>query len=181
MNEPKQILIGDTATWTESLSDYTPANWDLYYFFQGPANGFNIKATASGSNYLMTINATESAKFAAGRWKFTAVVKKGTERHIIDSCSGYLTALANPETSTAVIESREFSQQVVDALKATILGRATKAQAAMQLGMKQVQYLTPSELRIELMRWEEILRVEIQKELLAEGLPAGGRMKVQFR
>ena len=66
--EPKRITAGDSVTWTRSLSDYPASSgWVLSYALINAAGKISITATASGADHLISVSATTSVGWAAGR------------------------------------------------------------------------------------------------------------------
>ena len=67
--EPTQIRAGDSITWLKTLNDYPATDsWVLHYRLINSAGKFDVTATASGSDHLVSISAATSATYTAGKY-----------------------------------------------------------------------------------------------------------------
>ena len=82
----------------------------------------DVTAIANGTDYDVTISATDSATLSAGRYAWQAVVTKGAEVHLPDQ--GFLTV--KPLLSSAdTFDPRTQNEKNLDALDAVIAGKAS--------------------------------------------------------
>lgn len=93
---PATIQAGDTIPWTASFSDHPATSWTLRYFFtKEGSDPIEILATASGTDYAVTLTAEDSGQFVGGRWDWKARASlQGTGSIVVDS--GYCDVMTDP-------------------------------------------------------------------------------------
>ena len=123
---PETIYAGDSLSWTESLGEHPAPAWTMHYVLRG-ASVLDLTSTPSGSDHAFTATAAQTANLAPGRYSWQSFVSNGTaERYTI--ATGTLTVRANLAVQTAGFDGRSHAQKVLDAIEATMEGRATKSQ-----------------------------------------------------
>lgn len=167
--EPVEIVVGDTLEWQKSLADYPAPSWTLNYYFRGRVGSFDITASASGSDHLVTVAKATTAGYKAGDYQWTAVVSSATERFTVGE--GLTTVKPDPTKTGAGLETRGHARKVLDAIEAVLEGRASKDQEEYTIGQRSLKR-TPLE---ELMKLRNRYRAEVLAE---EGKSAG---KVVYR
>jgi hypothetical protein len=173
INEPLQLRAGDTWKWRrEDLSDYPAPTWVLTYQFKKENSGgnFTIVATASGTSHAVSVAKATTAAYSAGRWHWQAYADNGTERYLADS--GVLEVLAD-FAAAGNTDARSHVKKVLDALEATLEGKASLDQKSMMIGTRRVDRFTPEELLV----WRDKYRAEYNRELDAERLKNGLGLK----
>lgn len=173
--EPAEITPGDTVKWLRSLSDYPASSgWALTYELVNAANRITISAAASGADHLVTIAAATSANYVAGSYAWRARVTKTDEVYTVGS--GRITVL--PVFST-IIETRSQARRTLEAIEATLEGRATSATESYEIAGRQLRYFTPE----QLLPWRDRYRADVAREDAAlragAGLPNPGRIFVR--
>lgn len=77
--EPSGFAAGETVRWTKSVPDYSSADgWNLIYSFRGPTEITDVIATASGSEFSITLSAQATASLKAGTYRWGAYATKGS-------------------------------------------------------------------------------------------------------
>ena len=177
--EPLQFVAGDTVKWTKSLADYLPADsWVLTYALVREGSQEEITATDNGDGtHAITIAAAITAAYTAGMYSWQAYVTKAAERYLADA--GELEVLADFASQSTGHDGRSLVKQTLDALEATILGRASSDQLSMSIQGRSIARVPPT----ELLKWRDIYRAEYaaekQRDRIANG-QAGGRLLVRF-
>lgn len=148
MSEPVKINAGDTVEFTVSLPDYPASEYSLYYKIVGRTSiTAEIQAAANGDDFNVTIPSSATTSFAKGTYRLVGyVTKTGFQKNVYDQP---LEIALNYAALTTATDTREYWQQVLDAIQATMLRRATKEQSTMTLpGItgKTIQYATMDEL-----------------------------------
>lgn len=118
---PSQIRAGDTVRFTRNYSDYPVADgWALRFSVAGEGK-LGVDATTSGSDFLVTLTATQTKELGAGsyRWALTATLSGA--RYTVEE--GVLSVLADVENASAGT-LRTHDEQVLALLEAEILARA---------------------------------------------------------
>lgn len=124
---PAQARAGDTWQWQIALPDYPAPAWELSYSLYNATALIALTATASGADHLIRVEADESAEYAAGRYDWVASVTSATpERYQV--AVGVLEILPDLAAVEDGYDGRSIARQMLDALDALILARATGAQ-----------------------------------------------------
>jgi hypothetical protein len=173
------IYAGDSLSWTESAGEYPAPAWSMHYAIRG-ASILDLDATPSGSDHAFTATAAQTGSLTPGRYSWQSFATNGAgERYTI--ATGTLTVRANLAAQVAGFDGRSHAQKVLDAIEATMEGRATKAQGSVQINNRQIQYLKPE----ELVKWRSFYKTEVARERSAEkvaqGEDPGNRILTRFR
>lgn len=136
---PVELRAGDTLKWTRSLPDYpASAGWALSYSLVGKNGAHSFNGTADGDGFDVTVSATASSSYAAGRYRLTEFVTKGTER--FTTATKDVTVLANLAGATAAVDTRSHAQKVLDAIEAYLETGAPTAASVEIAGRKISNY-----------------------------------------
>lgn len=125
--EPATVTAGDRVRWRrDDLADTYDAEsgWTLSYALNGP-NGAAASATvtADGNGWLAVLDASA---LVAGRWAWSLFASQAVfGRYTIDS--GELDVRPDPAAPGAGYDPRSHARRVLDAINATIEGRASAA------------------------------------------------------
>lgn len=178
---PSKIYAGMSLIFTAELLQFKASlGWVLKVIFTGTSESFSVTATASGDSYVVSVAPDETKDYAAGQYRWKAIVEKTgdtPEKHLVGT--GWATILANPVTTEGA-DMRTHARKMLDAIEATLEGRATKEQTEITINGRSLKLLPPSELiavrnyyRSEVKREEDeekMLRGErvVSKNVLAE-------------
>lgn len=173
--EPSTINPGDSVNWTRSLPDYLPSDgWVLSYELVKASTRYALSSSASGDKHLVGISAATSADYVAGDYDWRARVTKGPETYTVST--GRIRV--KPSFATA-IDARSNQRIALEAIEATLSGRATSATAEYEIAGRRLKYIPLPELltlrdryRIDVAREDATLRA-------AAGLPNPGRIYVR--
>ncbi len=167
-NEPLQLRAGDTWAWRrEDLTDYPAPTWVLTYYFKAPTANFSIAAAADGAAHAVSVAKATTAGRTATRYKWTAAVDNGTERHVVDQ--GELVVLPDFAAS-GNLDDRSHARKMLDAIQALLEGRATKDQQSYTVGDISITRI-PVE---QLTALRDKYRTEVATQRRLERLKAGG-------
>jgi hypothetical protein len=174
--EPKTIIRGDTVKWTRGFSEYLPADsWVLTYYFVNTAGRISVVASDNGDGtFLTTISSTVSKQFQKGRWYWQAVVTKAAERFTLDS--GEFQVKDGIADATSGLDTRTWARRTLDAVEATLEGRATSDHTSMSINGRSISRMTP----LELMDWRDRLRSEVRIEEQAAKAGLGRNIKARY-
>lgn len=132
---------------------------------------------ADGDDYRLQVVAA-SATWVAGDWNWAAWVEQGSERHAIGS--GLVTIRPDPTALAAGYDGRSQAQRMLQAIEATIEGRASSATQEYEIAGRRLRYIPIP----ELLTLRDKLRVDVAREeaaaAMATGLSPRGRMFVRF-
>lgn len=172
----EQILYpGDSFEWEESNSDYDSATYTIKYYLQKTdETPKEIASEDSSGVHLFTKSAELTEQFESGVYKYQKKAIHKTTLAVKTIASGTVEIL---KTLASGNDSRSFNQIILDALKATLQGRATREQHSMQISGRAIQYLTPMELRTEIEIYESKVESENRIANGESGIPA---VRIEF-
>jgi hypothetical protein len=180
--EPATLRAGDTWAWSRTLTDY-PAGvaplWTLKYRFKNAAGGFEVVATANGSDYAISVAAATTATYAPGSYSWMAWVEGGTsEKYTVDT--GVIAV--NPDyrsgTASAVLDDRTHAAKMVTAIEAWLESRDSSV-AEYQIAGRMMKYIPIAELVKLRNRYKLEAASQANASLFPDGEGAG--RKIQFR
>ena len=168
---PSQITAGDTLKWTRSLADYpASAGWTLQYTLVSTTAAYSITATASGDDYAITVPASTTTAWAAGRYALTEYVTDGTERYTLATSTVMIAA--NLAAALAGIDNRTHARKVLDSIEAWLETRAPVA-GEIQLGERRIRQYDLA----DLLALRDRYRAEVRRET---SLAGGTRLLVNL-
>lgn len=121
--EPTEIIAGVTNKWTrEDLTSHYPATaWTLTYYFVGPTL-FTKAATADGSNFDVTLSATETSVLLPGRYTLYGRVAHTSNGELYEVYKADLVVIEDPASIVAAKDQRSWARITRDNLRAAIQG-----------------------------------------------------------
>ena len=144
---------------------------------RGPQS-IDLTSSASGDNHAVAIAAATSANYAAGLYNWTCRAEKAGEKYTL--AQGTLTVNANLAALAGANDLRGHVKKVLDALEATLEGKATLDQQSYSIAGRSISRMTPE----ELLKWRNQYKAEYAKEQKAEkiarGLDSGALIRVRF-
>lgn len=180
MNEPKQIRAGDSISWTETGGDHPAPTWTLKYYVRGEGGKLDITATASGTDHLVALTASQTASLKPGIYGYQGRFENGSNITTLDDKVGTFEVLANLALTPDGLDQRSHVRIVRDALQAAIEGRATKAQESITIAGRAIAYLKPAELRLEWKHYDHFVKDEERAEKMKKGMKSGKNIQVRF-
>lgn len=172
---PAGLIAGDTWRWTRDLPDYPAGTWTLTYYFECPAGEFSVAATADGTVHSVTIAATDTAGYAPGRYRWFARAVSGAIVETVAGEEGWLDVTANP-AATGRRDWRSDARKMLDAVTATLLGRASRDQLSMSLNGRSISRIP----LIELREWKTQLEAEVRTEEKGDKAGLGRNIRTRF-
>jgi hypothetical protein len=172
---PKNLVAGDTWRWLRSFSDYPAPTWTVTYYFENSTKAFSVDATASGADHSVTIAAATSAQYPPGRYRWAARAASGGVAETIEGEFGWLEVAPNPAAS-GTRDHRSWARRTLDALEATLEGKATSDQLAMSINGRSISRIPLP----ELLEWRNKLRGEVRTEEGGNDAGLGRNIKVRF-
>ena len=118
---PDELVIGDRWLWkrTDLGSDYPVASYALSYSFRMEGNGaqnFDITASESGSDYLVEVASTTTAKYVVGRYHWEMYINRSSDSERIALGTGEVEVL--PDRSKSSDDPRTHAAKMCDLLEA---------------------------------------------------------------
>lgn len=178
--EPSALRAGDTWKWTRTLADYPAPTWTLKYRFKHPtAAGFEIVASASGTDHSITLAAADSGK-TAGTYSWIAWVEGGSsEKYTVGEGVVEITADYRSGAATTVLDDRTHAAKVLAAIEAWIEGR-DMAVAEYEIAGRRMKYIPIADLVKLRNRYRQEVATEEAQRKLAAGLGTGRRIQVRI-
>ncbi len=143
--EPTELSAGDSWEWDRHDSQFPPSDgWTLAYHFNGPS-AFSVAAatSASGDYYEVRRPAAENASRAAGAYRVTGYVSRGTSRKTV--FQGVIIVAENFATSAAALEHAETMLTLCEtAIEARLTGGEVEE---FSIGGREVKKIAIAELR----------------------------------
>jgi hypothetical protein len=170
---PKTLIAGDTWQFTLSFADYLAPTWTAAIYFQNAADAKSATASASSSDHAFTISAIDSATYKPGRYKWSVRVTSGSSSFTVGS--GWIDIDADPG-STGSRDLRSWARRALEAVEATLEGRANDAQQSMSIKDRSLSHYSLKELQ-ELHTW---LKSKVGTEELGADAGKGRRIGARF-
>lgn len=168
--EPSRISAGDRWLWErQDLSDYPATEWTLTYSLVNTGLRIALTATANGSYHRIDVAAATTAAYPAGRYTWAAYVTSGTDRRQVGT--GEIEIRPNLAGMTSGGDTRSFARQMLDAIEAQMLGRATQFQSdmvSMQIAARGLQRDTGA-----LQKLHDTFKAAVASELAADRMESG--------
>lgn len=154
---PSELIAGDTWRWTRDLADYPATSWTVTVYFENESNSFSAAGSPSGTTHAFTVAASTTAALKPGRYFWRARAVGGGISETVEN--GWLDVKVDP-AAAGNSDQRSYARTLLDAVEATLLGRATSDQLMMALNGRQIQRTPLKELR----DWRTQLRQEVKGE-----------------
>lgn len=170
---PAKLIAGDTWSFTFSHGDYAAPTWDASIYFENAAATFSATAADDGSDHAFSIAAATTAGKEPGRYKWSLRVSDGTSAYTVET--GWVEILVDP-AAAGTHDPRSESRKQLDAVQATLIGRATNDQLAMSLNGRSISRTPLPELR----DWEDRLMQRVKSEEQGATAGRGRHINVRF-
>lgn len=181
MSRPTSFIAGDTVVWTEEGGDYPAPAYKRKAVFSGPSGTTKITVTgvASGTDFTMTL-AKANSDVAAGEYDLVVYAEDNIETPTLRYTIASSRVTVQPNYSKTGVDGRSHVRKVLEALEATIEGRATKQHEALTIAGRSITLLKPAELRHEWLRYKRLYAQELAAQKIAQGEEAGNRILTRF-
>ena len=163
---PALIVAGQTVKFIREYGDFLPADgWTASAYLTNSANSYTVTATDNGDGrHLFTASKATTALYVAGSYKLTIQASTSAEAYIAEVA----TVQIDPALGSAV-DTRTHAKRVLDALEATLEGKATNDQLSYSIRGRSLSRMNPG----ELLEWRDKYKVEYKRELDAEKIANG--------
>jgi hypothetical protein len=181
--EPLEIVVGDFIQWkrTDLGADYPNDQYTATYVARitgGGASEIQLTGTASGDDYLFTVDSVTSADFVAGyyHWQLEIVRNSDSERLVLER--GTFTAIVDLDVNN--VDPRTHAEIMVDKIEAVLQNRADADVANYSIQGRSLVKLSID----DLLRWRDYYRAELamekRKERVRRGKSTGATIKARF-
>lgn len=177
---PDFFVSGDTVKWQIILSDYPASDgWTLKYRLINASVRIDITAAASGADHLVTLAATTSAAYAAGKYTWQAYVEKAAERYTVGS--GTIEIKPNLAAQTSGYDTRSSAKKALDAINVALEAYGQKAWVQeYEIAGRRMKFKSSE----EFLAFRSKLMIEARGEesaaRIAAGLSPRNKIRVRF-
>lgn len=173
--EPTTFAAGDTVKWTKALADFLATDgWTLKYFIRG-AKALDLTAETSGTDFLSTISATDSAALDPGEYAWTARVSNGDEVYTVGS--GSFTITPDLSIQTEGYDSRSQTKRTLDKLRDALEGLSSKKVASKTINGNTYTLKNLNELITAITKLQAEYEQELATARIKKGLGSGRFIK----
>jgi hypothetical protein len=166
---PASLTAGDSLKLQFELPDYSAtAGWVLSFVLVSATGQITITSSASGAAHAVSVSPATSSAWAPGRYRWQAYVAKGTTDRVT-LASGQVDILPNLATATAGLDTRTHVRRTLDAIEATIEGRASADVLSYQIAGRELRKIPLTELLELRDRYRRDARAEDAAQRLANG------------
>lgn len=170
---PRELIAGDTWSWLSEYADYPAGTWTAAVHLENQSASITANATQDATAHSFSITAATTAAYKAGRYRCRIRVTAAGVSKTIDE--GWVEVLSDP-AATGNRDHRSWARQTLDAIEATLLGRASSDQLNMTINNRSIGR-TPLN---ELTQWRETLRAEVRAEEAGSKAGLGRRIKTRL-
>ena len=174
---PDQLLAGDTWEWTRELSEYPAPTWSATYYFEKADANFAANAAASGSAFAVTVAASTTATYRAGKYRWRLVVTSAGVRKTVDE--GWLEVLPDPAASGNV-DHRTPARVMLENVEAFLMDPTNLLAANYSVAGRALSRWSRADLLAERDRLRAEVRREESAERMGKGLNPRNRIAVRF-
>lgn len=179
-SEPSSVRVGDTWSWSRSLTDYPAPTWTLSYVLINGADKIAIIAAADGADHLITVAMATTAAYKPGKYHWASSVTDGVSRYTIEEGDIELQPDLAAST-TSRYDARTSWAQLLAAMDTAIAAYGSKAWTQeYSLGNRTLKFRNNSDFLIMYDRARVEVAREEQAAKLARGMGGGQRVMVRM-
>jgi len=174
------MYAGDTLTLLIAVDNFPAGDgWTLTYGFR-KENGslISFASTASGSEYLLAVSATDTAQWLAGKYVGTPSVSLGVVKETV--WRGTMEVLPDLAQQTSNFDTRSSSKKCLDAIIAVMDGKATRDVMQTTIAGQSIGRMSWDELLSARAYFQDLVDGELAAENAANGLGSGRNILVRF-
>lgn len=142
-NIPSKIIAGLNVAWSDAPVGYPSCEYTMKYVLVNATGRIEITSAATVNGYSVILKASDTASWSAGTYRMIGYAEKSGEKYEVYNAT--IVVDANPFTGTGT-DYRSHNQRVLEALQATIQGRATKEQSELTIGSRMIRLMSMDEL-----------------------------------
>lgn len=181
--EPQEITAGDTVIWYRIVSNFPASEgWTLYYVLRGAQTIKLTAATFQTSNYVVTVDATETAAWKPGLYSISAYVENSDgDRFSVATWFPKTTIKPNPAAFVeGTAANLTFAQLTLAAVESALLALASRKVSSASVNGQSYAIQDVSKLVALRNRMREEVQSEQDAILFAAGLGGKKNILVQF-
>ena len=183
--EPDVLVVGDRWVWRrpDLVADYPTGDYALTYEFHldtggGGSNKFTITATETSTDYIVEIASATTASYTAGEYNWYAFITSSSDSQRLSVDEGRTKLEINFANTNA--DSRTHAKKVLDAIEATLEGRASQDQMSYSIAGRSLSRMSID----DLLKFRDRYRAEHEKAIkklrIKNEQDTGNTIKVRF-
>jgi hypothetical protein len=181
--EPDVVSPGDFIQWKriDIGTDYPNTAYTATYVARITGGGnteIQVTGTASGSDYLFSVDSTTSTEFVVGLYHWQLEIKRNSDNNRIIIDRGYFTCVADLDVNGA--DPRTHAEIMVSKIESILSGKADSDVASYSVAGRSLSKMSFQ----DLIDARDYYKREVQKEVVAErirkGQPTGSTIQVRF-
>lgn len=181
--EPSVIVAGDRLAFkrTDLGSDYPTASYSLKYSARLENSGsteISFTASESGDDYIVEVGQATTAAYTVGIYHWQAYITRSSDSERVTVDSGTWEIVANRDN--ALSDPRSHVKTVLDAIEATIEGRASKDQESYSIQGRSLGRTPIPDLIVLRDKYKGEYMRELRAERIGNGLGHSGVIKTRF-
>ena len=174
------MYAGDTLTLLIAIDNF-PADegWTLTYGFRKDHGSvISFASTASGSQYALTVSATDTAQWLPGKYVGTARVTSGAQSFTV--WRGSMEVLPDLAQQIDNYDTRSPAKKNLDSIDLVLSRKATQDVLQTTIAGQSIGRMTNDQLLEARAYWSNIVDGELAAENAANGLGSGRNILVRF-
>ncbi len=176
---PASMVQGDTLSMLMTLGDYDASTWTLTYTLVKDAKQITFSGSDDGSgNHEFSILPTTTTDWSAGTYHYQGRVSDGTDTHTVDT--GSIEIKASFADHTSGLDARSSTKQILDALEATIQGKASKDQLSYSIAGRSISRMSMSEILEAYDYFKREYQRIVSEDKIAAGMGTGRKILTRF-
>ena len=153
--EPSELAQGESVRWTRQALDYPSNLWDAQYRFRalgGDGYGADVDCTADGDAFLAVLTTAQSSQMSVGFYEVQLWVTSKSDANDVRQIDSFKVEVRKGfvEGDLASVDLRTTAKQILDAIDAMLIGKATADQMEFtietQVGRRQLKRIPMAEL-----------------------------------
>ena len=156
---PSQIKAGTTFKFSLNLTAYPASNWIIHAYLRG-AHAIDMQSEPQGNMHIFNISALVTREYKAGHYGYSLRAIHTVSGEVDELESGAVEIKTDLATVSTSQDLRSHARKTLDAIEATIEGRASLDQERYRINNREL-YRTPLE---TLMKLRDQYRAEVSRE-----------------
>lgn len=177
---PSSITAGDSFSWRFERSGYSPADsWTSSALLLNATNSYEVTGVADGDGFDFEVLSPESVLWAPGQYSAFEIYTLSPDNRLSIELSS-LTVEPNP--TSGPYDTRSLARQMLDAIDAILLGRATGDDLDLVRAQARSRHVERDATLLQSMRtyWKNQVDAEKQVDRIRAGKGAGNKIVIQF-
>ena len=176
--EPDIFYAGDTLKFRIAEGDYPAPTWSLEYSLVRDGEQITFSSTNDEGSHLVNVAATTTADWGVGMYNWIAQAVKGAEKYTLRR--GQIDIRSDFAAAGAGLDARTHVKKVLDALEATILGKASKDQLSYTINSRSISRMSADEVTTWHSHYTALYRDELDAERISRGQKSKSKIRVRF-